>query len=63
MIVITKETCKNDYIEVIVDNNDILWHSKKHKEKKSGNEYLPVITINYHFGCRKHRIELVNKPE
>ena len=45
---ITKETCKNNDIEVIIDENDILWLNEKHVEEKLNHRNLTVITRKYH---------------
>ena len=58
---ITKETCKNNNIEVIVDDNGILWLNEKRIEEQSNHKNLPVITRKNHSDYRKHRFELVDE--
>ena len=43
MIVITKQTCENNFTEVIVDDNGILWLNKKHMEENLNHKYLPAL--------------------
>ena len=60
---ITKETYENNGIEVIIDNNDTLWLSERHIEKKLDHKNLRAITIKYCSDYRKHRFELVEEPK
>ena len=62
MFNITKETWKNNGIEVIVDNVNALWPNKKNIEEKLGHKNLPVITKKYNKIYKKCRCDLVNKP-
>ena len=59
---ITKETLKNNGIEVIVDSVNALCLNEKNIEEKLGHKNLPVITNKYDKIYKKHRYELVNKP-
>ena len=59
---ITKETLKNNGIEVIVDSVNALWLNEKNIEEKLGHKNLPVITNKYDKIYKKRRYELVNKP-
>ena len=59
---ITKETLKNNDIEVIVDSVNALWLNEKNIEKKLGHKNLPAITNKYDKIQKKHRYELVDKP-
>ena len=63
MVIITKEIWENNDTEVLVDNNGILWPNKKHIEEKLGHANSPVIARRYPSKYRKHRYELVDKPE
>ena len=40
MIVVTKQTCRINNIEVIVDDNGILWLNEKYIEEKLNHENL-----------------------
>ena len=59
---ITKETWKNNGIEVIVDNANALWLNKKNIEEKLGHKNLPVITNKCDKIYKKSRCELIDKP-
>ena len=59
---ITKETCENNGIEVIVDSVNALWLNEKNIEEKLGHKNLPVITNKYDKIYKKRRCDLVNKP-
>ena len=61
MFNITKETLKNNGIEVIVDSVNALCLNEKNIEEL-GHKNLPVITNKYNKIYKKHRYELVNKP-
>ena len=63
MVDISKETCENNDIEVIVDGIGTLWLNEKHIEEKLGHKNLPVITNKYDPVYKKHRYELVDKPK
>ena len=62
MVDIGKETYENNDIEVIVDGIGTLWLNEKHIEEKLGHKNLPVITNKYDPVYKKHRYELVDKP-
>ena len=62
MFNITKETLKNNGIEVIVDSVNALWLNEKNIEEKLGHKNLPVISNKYDKIYKKRRCELVNKP-
>ena len=47
MFNITKETLKNNGIEVIVDSVNALWLNEKHIEEQLGHKNLQVITNKY----------------
>ena len=49
-----------NFVEVIVDNNGILWLNKKNIEGLSHSN-LPVITRKYHSDYKKYRYQLVDK--
>ena len=59
---ITKETLKNNGIEVIVDSVNALCLNEKNIEEKLGHKNLPAITNKYNKIYKKRRYELVNKP-
>ena len=61
MFNITKETHKNNEIEVIVDSANVLWLNEKNIEEKLGHKNLPAISNKYGI-YKKCRYELVNKP-
>ena len=63
MVDISKKTCENNNIEVIVDGIGTLWLNEKHIEEKLGHKNLPVIANKYGEVYRKHRCELVGKPK
>ena len=63
MVDISKKTCENNNIEVIVDGIGTLWLNEKHIEEKLGHKNLPVITNKYDPVYKKHRYELVDKPK
>ena len=50
-------------MEVIVENNGILWSNKKNIEEGLGHMNLPVITRKCNSDCRKHRYQLVDNPK
>ena len=56
MVDISKETCENNDIEVIVDGIGTLWLNEKHIEEKLGHKNLPVITNKYDPVYKKHRM-------
>ena len=62
MFNITKETLKNNGIEVIVVIVNALWLNEKNIEEKLGHKNLPVISNKYDKIYKKCRYELVNKP-
>ena len=62
MFNITKETLKNNGIEVIVDSVNALWLNEKNIEEKLGHKNLPVVTNKYDKIYKKCRYELVDKP-
>ena len=47
MVVRTRETYENSGLEVIIDNNDILWLNEKNVEGTLRHGNLPVITKKY----------------
>ena len=59
---ISKETYENNDIEVIVDGTGTSWLNEKHVQEKLGHKDLPVITNKYDPVHKKHRYELVDKP-
>ena len=61
MIVVTKQTCRINNIEVIVDDNGILWLNEKYIEEKLNHENLRAITTKCHLDYRIHKFELVDK--
>ena len=50
-----------NFVEVIVDNNGILWLNKKNIEEGLSHSNLPVITKKYHSDYKKYRYQLVDK--
>ena len=62
MFNITKETHKNNEIEVIVDSANVLWLNEKNIEEKLYHKNVPVISNKYNKIYKKCRYELVNKP-
>ena len=55
MVNITKETYKNNEIEVITDEFGKLWLNEKHVQKQLGLTNLPSLTKKYdekHKTCR-----------
>ena len=56
MVDISKETCENNDIEVVVDGIGTLWLNEKHIEEKLGHKNLPVITNKYDPVYKKHRM-------
>ena len=61
MFNITKETLKNNGIEVIVDSVNALWLNEKNIEETFGHKYLPAILNKYDKIYKKSRYELVDK--
>ena len=57
---ITKETYKNNNIEVIVDDNGTFWPSENHMKEKFDHKHLRAITLKCLSEYRKQRQELVN---
>ena len=62
MVGIGKETYESKDIEVTVGGIGTLWLNKEHIEEKLGHKSLPVITNKYDQVYKKHRYELVTKP-
>ena len=60
---ITKETRKNNGIEVEVDSVNTLWLNEKHIQKQLGHKNLPVVTNKYDKKYKICRYELVDKPK
>ena len=63
MVHISKKTCKNNEIKVIVDGFGMLWLNVKHIEEKLVHKDLPVIPNIYDPVYKKHRYKLVDKPK
>ena len=61
MINITKETLKNNNIEVITDSINVLWLKERHVEKQLGPKKLPAITSRCGKIYKKHRYEIVDE--
>ena len=61
MIEISAETYEKNVIDVIVDDNGILWLNEKHIEEKLRHKNLSIITKKYKI-YKKHRYELVDQP-
>ena len=59
---ITKETLKNNGIEVIVDSVNALWLNEKNIEEKLCYKNLSAISNKYNKKNKKRRYEFVNKP-
>ena len=62
MIDISKETLKNNDIEVEIDGANTLWLNKKHIEEQLGHKSLPTITTKCDKIYKKNRYELVDEP-
>ena len=62
MIDISKETLKNNDIEVEIDGANTLWLNEKHIEEQLGHNCLPTITTKCDKIYKKHRYELVDEP-
>ena len=63
MVDISRKMYKRKSIEIIIDNDGILWLNKKHIEDRLDNKYLQEITIKYHSDHRKHGYKLVEEPK
>ena len=50
-------------IEIIGDNNGILWLNEKHVEERLNLKNSPEITTKYHSDHKKHRCELAEEPK
>ena len=61
MVDISSKKNERNGIEIIVDNNGLLWLNKKHIEEGLDHRNLIEITANYHFSHRKHRYRVDNK--
>ena len=61
MFNITKETLKNNSIEVIVDRVNALWLNEKNIEETFGHKNLPAISNKYDKIYKNSRYELVDK--
>ena len=57
---ITKETRKNNGIEVEVDSVNTLWLNEKHIQKQLGHKNLPVVTNKYDKKYKICRYKLVD---
>ena len=62
MVNITKETCENNNIEVIIDEFDKLQLNEKHVEQQLRHKNLRVVTTKYNKEYRKCRNELIDEP-
>ena len=62
MFNITKETLKNNGIEVMVDSSNALWLNENNIEEKLGHRKLPAVSNKFDKIYKKCRYELVNKP-
>ena len=62
MVNITKETYKNNYIEVIIDRFGKLWQNEKHVEQQLGHKNLLAVTNKYDKKYKKCRYELIDEP-
>ena len=60
MFNITKETLKNNGIEVIVHSVNALWLNEKNIEETFGHKNLPAISNKYDKIYKKSRYELVD---
>ena len=63
MFNITKETLKNNSIEVIVDRVNALWLNEKNIEETFGHKNLPAISNKYDKIYKNSRYELVDKSK
>ena len=61
MFNITKETLRNNSIEVIVDRVNALWLNEKNIEETFGHKNLPAISNKYDKIYKNSRYELVDK--
>ena len=55
---ITKETYKNNSIEVITDKISELWLNERYVQQQLGHKNLPALTNNYDEKYKKWRSEL-----
>ena len=62
MVNVTKETLKNNGIEVIIDSVNALQLNERHIEKQLGHKNVPAVTNKYNKIYKKHRYELVDEP-
>ena len=63
MVDISKKAYEGNDIEVIVDGIGTLWLNEKHVEEKLVHKDSTVITNKYDPVYKKHRSELVDKPQ
>ena len=61
MFNITKETLRNNSIEVIVDRVNALWLNEKNIEETFGHKNLPAISNKYDKIYKNSRYKLVDK--
>ena len=60
---ISRKIYERNAIEIIVDNDGILWLNEKHVEEGVDHKNLREITIKYRSYHRKHRYELAEEPK
>ena len=60
---ITKEIWAKSGVEVMADDDGILWLKEKHIKSNLGYSNLPVVANKRDSSYKKHRYELVNKPK
>ena len=60
---ISRKTNERNDIEIIIDNDGILWLNDKHIEEGLDHKILREITIKYNSNHRKHRHKLVGEPK
>lgn len=63
MINISVKMYGNNGVEVIMNNNGILWLIEKHTKEESKHRNLPVFAKKNHSVYRSHKNDLAEKPK
>ena len=63
MVDISRKAYERNDIEIIVDNNRILWLNEKHIQERLDNKNLRKIATKYYPENKKQRYELVSEPK